>query len=75
MPKACQRLPAGQFDFESGAFSYVALGVLAYQNPACPRMLASTLDNDPLIKRCAELDARRVDGVTSVVLDLGVETR
>ena len=31
--------------------------------------------NDPLVKRCAELDARRVDGVTSVVLDLGVETR
>lgn len=31
--------------------------------------------NDPLIKRCAELDARRVDGVTGVVLDLGVETR
>ena len=31
--------------------------------------------NDLATKRHAELDARRVAGVTSVVLDLGVETR
>jgi osmotically-inducible protein OsmY len=31
--------------------------------------------NDPATKRCAELDARRVAGVTNVVLDLEAETR
>jgi osmotically-inducible protein OsmY len=31
--------------------------------------------SDPTAKRCAELDARRVPGVTSVVLDLDAETR
>ena len=31
--------------------------------------------SDLMIKRSAERDARRVSGVTSVVLDLGVETR
>jgi osmotically-inducible protein OsmY len=36
--------------------------------------LASRL-SDPAIKKSAELDARRVAGVTEVVLDMGVEER
>ena len=31
--------------------------------------------NDPATTKSAELDARRVDGVTKIVLDLGVEQR
>jgi osmotically-inducible protein OsmY len=31
--------------------------------------------NDPEIKNSAELDARRVEGVTKIVLDMGVERR
>ena len=31
--------------------------------------------SDSATKKSAELDARRVGGVTSVILDLGVETR
>jgi osmotically-inducible protein OsmY len=31
--------------------------------------------NDPELKKSAELDARRVEGVTKIVLDMGVERR
>jgi osmotically-inducible protein OsmY len=31
--------------------------------------------NDPAMKKSAELDARRVEGVTKIVLDMGVERR
>lgn len=30
---------------------------------------------DPAVKKCAELDAQRVPGVTNIVLDMGVEKR
>ncbi len=31
--------------------------------------------NDAEVKRCATLDARRVDGVTSIILDMGIGKR
>jgi osmotically-inducible protein OsmY len=31
--------------------------------------------NDPTMKKSAELDARRVEGVTKIVLDMGTERR
>jgi osmotically-inducible protein OsmY len=31
--------------------------------------------NDPAMKKSAELDARRVTGVTGIVLDMGVSRR
>jgi osmotically-inducible protein OsmY len=31
--------------------------------------------NDPATTKSAELDARRVDGVTKIVLDMGIEKR
>ena len=31
--------------------------------------------SDPTVKKSAELDARRVPGVTNIVLDMGVEKR